>query len=88
MDGAEAVQIYVEQKNPSVLRPVKELKAFKKIFLKRGETQTINMALDSNKFAFYDEVNKKWVLEPDKYVIYLASASDDIRGKTTIEIIK
>ena len=46
------------------------------------------MALDSNKFAFYDEVNKKWVLEPDKYVIYLASASDDIRGKTTIEIIK
>ena len=88
MHGAEAVQIYVEQKNPSVLRPVKELKAFKKIFLKRGETQTINMALDSNKFAFYDEVNKKWVLEPDKYVIYLASASDDIRGKTTIEIIK
>lgn len=87
-DGAEAVQIYVEQKNPSVLRPVKELKAFKKIFLKRGETQTINMALDSNKFAFYDEANKNWVLEPDKYVIYLASASDDIRGKTTIEIIK
>lgn len=88
VNGAEAVQIYVGQKNPSVLRAVKELKAFKKIFLKQGETQTITLELDTDKFAFYDEVNKKWVLEPDKYMIYLASSSDDIRSETTIEIMK
>lgn len=88
VDGAEAVQIYVGQNNPSVLRPVKELKAFKKVFLKRGESQVVNMELDTDKLAFYDEVNKSWVLEPDKYTIYLASASDDVRSKTTIEIIK
>jgi beta-glucosidase len=45
VDGAEAVQVYASQPKASVLRPAKELKAFKKVFLKAGETQTVQLEM-------------------------------------------
>ena len=53
--GAETVQVYMSQKKPSVLRPVKELKGFKKVFLQAGEEQVVEIEIPVRSFAFYDE---------------------------------
>ena len=52
-DGAEVAQLYIHQDNPSLPRPEKELKGFKKVFLKAGETQTVSIPLTRHAFAFY-----------------------------------
>lgn len=82
-DGSEIVQLYMTQKNPSVIRPNKELKGFKKVFLKSGESKTVEMDVLINDFAYY---NEKWVVEQDKYVLHLASSSTDIKGSKEIII--
>lgn len=78
-DGAEIAQLYVHQENPSLPRPEKELKGFKKIFLKAGETQTISIPLNPAAFSFYDPTQKKWVAEKDNFKIMIGSSSRDIR---------
>lgn len=52
MDGAEVAQLYVSDLECPVVRPLKELKGFTKIFLKKGETKTISIALDEAAFSY------------------------------------
>ena len=59
--GAEVVQLDAQNLEASVARPVKELKGFKKVFLKPGEKQRIAFELDQQALAFYDIVKKDWV---------------------------
>jgi beta-glucosidase len=79
--GAEVAQLYVHEKNPSVMRPEKELKGFKKVFLKPGETQTVTIPLDQRAFAFYDPAKTGWVAETGDYQIEIGSSSRDVRLK-------
>jgi hypothetical protein len=65
MEGAEVVQLYVSPKNPSVNRPLRELKAFQKVFVKVGETVTVKMRLDGDAFTYYDEKSHSWYSEKD-----------------------
>ena len=85
-DGKEVVQVYVGQKNPSVLRPVKELKTFKKVFLKAGCSTRVTFSVPIKDFAFFDEKRHEWVVEPDTYTLYIASSARDIKGKQSITI--
>jgi beta-glucosidase len=80
------VQLYVTQKNPSVLRPVKELKAFQKVFLKAGETQTIDLEIVAKDLAFYDETRHDWKLESDSYIIHSAASANDLKGRVEISL--
>lgn len=84
--GAETVQVYMSQKRPSVLRPVKELKAFKKVYLQPGEEQVVEIEVPVASFAFYDEGIANWKLENDKYMLQVASSSRQIHSTATIEI--
>jgi len=77
--GAEVAEIYVQPVNPSVFRPLKELKGFKKVFLQPGENQKISVMLDQNAFAYYDVNKKGWVAEKGEYKILVGSSSRDIR---------
>ena len=86
VDGAEVVQLYVTQKNPSVLRPVKELKAFQKIFLKAGETQTTDLEIVAKDLAFYDETRHDWKLESGSYMIHSAASATDLKGRVEISL--
>ncbi|MGA3006390.1 MAG: glycoside hydrolase family 3 C-terminal domain-containing protein [Opitutaceae bacterium] len=79
MAGADVAQIYVHQENPSLPRPDKELKGFKKIFLKPGETQIVSIPLDKSAFAFYDPAQKSWVAEKDRFKILVGSSSRDLK---------
>jgi beta-glucosidase len=76
--GAEIGQLYIHQKNPSLMRPERELKGFKKVFLKPGETQTVSIPLDENAFAFYDPAQGGWLAEKDDFEIAVGSSSRDL----------
>ncbi len=86
-DGAEVAQIYVGEKQPRLARPVRELKAFKKVFLKAGETQIVQLSLDSSAFAYFDEAAMKWRVDPGAFEITIGSSSRDLRLRSTIELM-
>lgn len=67
-DGEETVQLYIRDMVGSVTRPVKELKSFQKIFLKKGESKTISFTISNEDLKFYN-ANLKWVSEPGEFVV-------------------
>jgi beta-glucosidase len=77
--GAEVAQLYVHEKSPSLVRPEKELKGFKKVFLKPGEKQTVSIQLNQGAFSYYDDGKKTWVAQADDFEIQIGSSSRDIR---------
>ena len=85
-EGAEVIQIYVSQKNPSVMRPAKELKAFQKVFLKAGEQKMVQLKIPASSLAFYDDTTKQWKLESDEYTLHIGTASNAIAERWKVEI--
>ncbi len=83
--GAEVAQLYVHPEKPSVTRPEKELKGFKKIFLKPGETQTVSIPLNHDAFAFYDPDKKGWVAEQGAYEILVGGSSRNLALQGTYQ---
>jgi beta-glucosidase len=77
--GKEVIQCYVADKVASLVRPPKELKAFAKVDLKPGETETVKFSLDMRSFAYYDPYAAKWTAEPGEFDILVGSSSQDIR---------
>ena len=76
--GAETLQLYVSCKNPKVERPVKELKAFQKVYLQPGEQQLVNLTVKADALARYDEPTAQWVADPGDYEALIGTASDRI----------
>jgi beta-glucosidase len=74
-DGAEVAQLYIRDDFSSVTRPVKELKGFKKIWLKPGETQTITFPINTEALSFYD-ADMKWIVEPGDFTLMVGTSSD------------
>jgi beta-glucosidase len=74
--GAEVVQVYVAQKNPSIKRPKKELKGFKKVWLEKGEEKVVKVPIQVKYAAsFWDEVREAWVVEKDTYEVLVGNNS-------------
>jgi beta-glucosidase len=76
MDGEEVVQLYIHDKVGSVVRPVKELKGFKKIHLKKGETKTVEFTIDEEMLKMYN-IDMEWVVEPGEFEAWIAASSAD-----------
>ncbi len=77
-DGAEVVQLYIEPLTPTVIRPVKELKGFEKVFLKAGESKRVIFRLDKSAFAYWSVKLHDWFSESGEYNILIGSSSQDI----------
>ena len=75
-DGTEVVQLYVRDEYASVTRPVKELKAFKRVSLKAGESAEVTFAITSEMLQCYGADNR-WSVEPGDFTILVGSSSDD-----------
>jgi beta-glucosidase len=73
-DGEEVVQLYLHQKVGSITRPVRELKAFKKIMLKKGETQTLKFKLTANDLMFYN-AKLDYIAEDGNYEVFVGGNS-------------
>lgn len=86
VDGAEVVQIYVADKESTIFRPVKELKAFKKVFLKAGEEKEITVELSKRAFAFYNVELGDWMVETGEFDVLVAASSRDIRLSATMTV--
>jgi len=84
--GKEVVQLYVKKVNSSVFRAEKELKAFKKIATTPGKTAVVSMNINVSDLAYFDDTQKKWVVEPGEYKIMAASSSKDIRQVTSFYV--
>jgi len=85
-EGAEIVQVYIQNINCSVDRPIKELCGFEKVRLKPGETKTINIPIRKEHLQFYDENKGEWVIEPGGFKILVGSSSRDIKLETNFSI--
>jgi beta-glucosidase len=76
-DGVEIVQLYIQALAGSITRPVRELKAFRRLHLKAGERQTVSFTLDATILAAYDQQMRR-TTEPGKFQVWIAP--DSARG--------
>lgn len=86
-DGEEIVQLYLRDLVSSIVRPVLELKDFRKLKLKAGESKTITFLIDREKLSFYNQ-QLKWVAEPGDFELMIGASSRDIRLKERFELIQ
>lgn len=86
VDGAEITQLYVRDIDSTVFRPEKELKGFKKVFLKSGEEQEIEIKLDKRSFAYYNTAISDWHVESGKFEIIVGASSRDIRLTAEVRV--
>jgi beta-glucosidase len=84
--GDEVVQLYLRDKVASVVRPVKELKDFRKLHLAPGETRTVSFQIDREKLSFFND-QLKWGAEPGDFDLMVGAASDDIRQVAEFELL-
>lgn len=85
-EGAEVAQVYVNDVESSVKRPVIELKGFEKVRLMPGESKEVTINLDKKSFAFYSDEENSWIVEDGKFNILIGSSSTDIRLEESINI--
>ena len=76
ISGDEIVQLYISDKYSSVTRPIKELKDFKRVSLKAGESKEIKFVLNESAFAYYD-LDMKYIVEAGDFEICVGNSSRD-----------
>ncbi len=85
-DGAEVTQLYVADKESTIFRPVKELRAFKKVFIKSGEEAEVTFELDKRAFAFFNVNTNDWFVESGEFDILVGASSADIKLCKTVTV--
>ncbi len=85
--GDEVVQLYIRDNISSYTTPAKQLRAFKRIHLKAGESKIITFTLDKKSFALYMQ-NDEWEVEPGSFSLMIGSSSEDIRLQQKIDITR
>ncbi|MBD5210587.1 MAG: glycosyl hydrolase [Bacteroidales bacterium] len=84
-EGKETVQLYVNDVVSTVSTPKQQLKGFKKVNLKPGESQVVEIALPMKELALWNSRLEE-VVEPGDFELQIGAASDDIRGTATITV--
>ena len=84
--GAETVQLYVSDKKASVDRPVKELKAFQKVYLQPGESRDVTLTIGRDALSFFDEATSQWKAEPGTFEALIGTSSQNLPTKCSFEL--
>jgi beta-glucosidase len=87
MDGEEVVQLYIHDKVASVTRPVKELKGFEKISLKKGETKTVTFTINEETISMYN-IDMKWLAEPGEFDVWVGTSSSDVSQHLKFSLVE
>ena len=85
-DGEEVVQLYIRDVVGSITRPLKELKGFQKVFLKKGESKKIVFTIGINDLKFYNS-DLKWAAEPGDFELMIGTNSDQV-NKAGFKLLK
>jgi beta-glucosidase len=86
-EGAEVVQLYLQDVKASVPRPIKELKGFERVLLRPEQMKVVRINLDARSMAFYDVTKKQWAVEPGQFKVMAGSSSRDIRVSAEFEVV-
>lgn len=86
VDAAETVQVYVAPGKAAVARPKHELKGFRKVFLKAGESAEITFDLDERAFAYWSEKFNDWHVEAGEYTVEVGTSSRDIAAVAVVTL--
>lgn len=86
MDGKEIIELYVKENTPKVSRPVKELKSFKKVLVKAGESVCVTFTLDRRCFAYWDDEIHDWRVDSGKFTVLVGGSSDNCPLAAEIDI--
>ena len=86
MPADEVVQVYVHRVDSAVEWPEKELKAFKRVTLKAGESRKVSLSIPMDDLRHWDDAASAWALEKGSLQILVGAASDDIRLNTEIKL--
>ncbi len=84
LDGKEVVQLYVLKGESEIFRPVKELKGFKKVFIKANESVRVTIPFDDKTFRYFNVKTDKWEVEGGEYTLAIAASSNDIKLTATV----
>ena len=79
LPGAEIAELYVGQQNPPIVRPIKELKGFNKVFLQPGASQKVTLELDQRSVAYFNTAIHQWDGLVGTYNVLVGASSQDIR---------
>ena len=82
--GEEVVQLYVRDEISSLVRPEKELKGFRRVFLEAGETRTLSFTLKNRDLAFW--MDGRWVVEPGEFTVTAGNSSADEQARCTFAV--
>lgn len=83
VDGEEVLQLYIRDNISSYTRPVKELKGYKRVLVKAGETQTVELTITAESLAMYDR-DYNFIVEPGEFTIMTGNSSADKNLQTTM----
>lgn len=86
MDGAEVAQLYVGLPDAKVFRPEKELKGFRKIFLKAGESRQVRIPFDDKTFRYWNVRTSRWETEGGVYTVMIGASCLDIRLRAEVTV--
>lgn len=85
-DGTEIVQLYIRDLTGAVVRPVKELKGFQKVWLKKGESKEIKFTVTVDDLRFYND-KLEYIYEPGDFRLFIGSSSSDVK-ETSFQLVK
>lgn len=86
MDGEEVAQLYVSFPQSKVVRPIKQLKGFRRTMIKKGESKVFDFTLSADELAYWDNDKDAYVIEPGTVNIMIGSSSEDIRQTKEIQL--
>jgi beta-glucosidase len=84
--GLETVQLYVGKSDSKILRPAKELRAFKKMTIDAGNESIVKLLIPVKNLAYFDERQMNWVVEPGMYTLMVGSSSQDVKGEVKVKV--
>jgi beta-glucosidase len=85
--GDEVVQLYVRHLGSAVERPRKDLRGYRRVTLRPGETRTVEFPLAAGTLAFWNTAGHRWVVEDEPLLLEVGASSADIRLERTIRVV-
>ena len=86
VSGSQVLQLYISDLQSSVIRPVKELKGFQKVYLTPGETKEITFSIDKSALSFYDDKTHSWTAEKGKFSAFIGLSAGEIGKAVKFEL--
>ncbi len=86
IDGDEVIQLYIRRPGTGDGMPRKELKAFKRVSIKKGDTKIVSFVLEKNELEYWDEKKNSYMVYPGEYELMAGSSSEDIKLRYKLNI--